>query len=165
VADPLVISIPHRLGEDEVLPQVKKALGKASQLFPVLKVEQEVWSGDRLTSAVRALGPVAAQMAANDHVERVAQSDANRGCERSGRRRIGDKCGDESAGQTRWPCNSTMASGSWSVATLGWRSNLSTPLSMRGAHDEVHHLIRSLQDAPYSEAMPTPIARAPGRRA
>jgi hypothetical protein len=70
VADPLVISIPHRLGKDEALRRVKPALGKASHHFPVLKVEQEVWSGDRLDFRVRALGHVAAGMVqvADDNV-------------------------------------------------------------------------------------------------
>ena len=48
MAEPLVITIPHKLGKDEALRRVKPPLGKASLNFPVLKVEEEVWSGDRL---------------------------------------------------------------------------------------------------------------------
>jgi hypothetical protein len=60
MAEPLVITIPHKLGKDEALRRIKPALGNASQNFPVLKVEQEVWSEDRLDFRVRALGQVAA---------------------------------------------------------------------------------------------------------
>ena len=57
---PLVVSIPHKLGKDEALRRIKPALGKASSSFPVLSVEQEIWSGDRMDFRVRALGQVAA---------------------------------------------------------------------------------------------------------
>src|SRR2546423_8984774 len=60
MAEPLVISIPHNLGKDEALRRVKSALGKASSSFPVLTVEDETWSGDRMDFRVRALGQVAA---------------------------------------------------------------------------------------------------------
>ena len=40
--------------------RVKPALAKASESFPVLKVEEETWSGDRLDFRVRALGQGAA---------------------------------------------------------------------------------------------------------
>ena len=60
MADPLVITIPHKLGKEEALRRVKPALGKASESFPVLKVEEEVWSGERMDFKVRALGQVAA---------------------------------------------------------------------------------------------------------
>jgi hypothetical protein len=59
VAEPLVITIPHRLGKEETLRRIKPALAKASETFPVLKVEEEIWSGDRMNFRVRALGQVA----------------------------------------------------------------------------------------------------------
>jgi hypothetical protein len=60
VTEPLVIIFPHKLGKDEALRRIKPALGKAAQNFPVLKVDEETWSGDRLDFRVRALGQVAA---------------------------------------------------------------------------------------------------------
>ena len=60
MAEPLVITIPHKLGKEEALRRIKPALGKASQNFPVLKVEEEVWSNERMDFRVRALGQVAA---------------------------------------------------------------------------------------------------------
>ena len=56
----LVVAIPHKLGKDEALRRIKPALSKASSSFPVLSVEEEVWSGDRMDFRVRALGQVAA---------------------------------------------------------------------------------------------------------
>jgi hypothetical protein len=60
VSGPLVVAIPHKLGKDEALRRIKPALSKASSSFPVLSVEEEVWSGDRMDFRVRALGQVAA---------------------------------------------------------------------------------------------------------
>lgn len=60
MAAPLVITIAHKLGKEEALRRVRPALSKASESFPVLKVEEELWSGDRMDFRVRALGQVAA---------------------------------------------------------------------------------------------------------
>jgi Putative polyhydroxyalkanoic acid system protein (PHA_gran_rgn) len=60
MAEPLVITIPHKLGKEEALRRLKPALGKASQNFPALKVEEEVWSNERMDFRVRTLGQVAA---------------------------------------------------------------------------------------------------------
>ena len=71
MAEPLVVRIPHKLGKEEALRRVKPALDKASSSFPVLAVEEETWSGDRLSFRVRALGQVAAGNVevAEDHVQ------------------------------------------------------------------------------------------------
>ena len=60
MSEPLVITIPHKLGKEEALRRVKPALGKASENFPILKVDEETWFGDRLDFRVRAMGQVAA---------------------------------------------------------------------------------------------------------
>jgi hypothetical protein len=60
MAEPLVISIAHKLGKEEALRRIKPPLSKASEGFPVLKVEEEVWSSARMDFRVRALGQVAA---------------------------------------------------------------------------------------------------------
>jgi hypothetical protein len=59
MAEPLVVTIAHRLGKAEALRRIKPTLAKASEHFPVLKVEQEVWTENRLDFRVRALGQVA----------------------------------------------------------------------------------------------------------
>ena len=56
---PLIVTIPHKLGKDEALRRIKPALGNASSSLPVLKVEEEIWAGDRMDFKVRALGQVA----------------------------------------------------------------------------------------------------------
>ena len=60
MSEPLVITIAHELGKDEALRRIKPALGKASQSFSVLSVDEETWSGDRMDFRVRALGQAAA---------------------------------------------------------------------------------------------------------
>lgn len=60
MSEPLVITIAHKLGKDEALRRLKPALGKASSTFPVLKVEEEMWSGDRMDFRVSAMGQLAA---------------------------------------------------------------------------------------------------------
>jgi hypothetical protein len=60
MSEPLIITISHKLGKEEALRRIKPALSSASKSFPVLKLEEEVWSGDQLNFKVRALGQVAA---------------------------------------------------------------------------------------------------------
>jgi hypothetical protein len=59
MSKPIVVSIPHKLGKEEALRRIKPALSKASASFPVLAVEQEIWTDDRMEFRVRALGQVA----------------------------------------------------------------------------------------------------------
>jgi hypothetical protein len=50
--------------------RLKPGLANAARSFPVITVEEELWSGDRLSFRVRALGQVASGTvdAAEDHV-------------------------------------------------------------------------------------------------
>lgn len=57
--DPLVATVSHSLGKDEVIRRLKPALGRAVQMFPVLNLEQEQWSGDRMDFRVKAFGQFA----------------------------------------------------------------------------------------------------------
>src|SRR3974390_3687884 len=57
MAEPLVVTIPHRLGKDEALRHLKEGLGRAKTEFAwLLSLEEEVWTGDRLTFRAAALG-------------------------------------------------------------------------------------------------------------
>jgi hypothetical protein len=71
MSEPLVVKIPHQLGKEEALRRVKPALAKASSTFPVLAVEEETWTGDRMSFRVRALGQLAAGNVdvCEDHVQ------------------------------------------------------------------------------------------------
>ena len=60
MSEPVVVTLPHKLGREEALRRVRPALSKVSDSFPLLKVEQEVWSDDRMDFRVRAMGQVAA---------------------------------------------------------------------------------------------------------
>jgi hypothetical protein len=59
MSGPLIVTIPHKLGKEEALRRIKPARGNAASSFPVLKVEEETWAGDRMDFRVRALGQVA----------------------------------------------------------------------------------------------------------
>ena len=57
MSEPLIVVIPHRLGKDEALRRIKDGLGRAKSEFAwLLSVEEEVWTGDRLSFRVSALG-------------------------------------------------------------------------------------------------------------
>ena len=58
---PVTISVPHRLGREEAVRRLKSGLSRmANNLGGVIKIEQEVWSGDRLTFQMQGLGQSAA---------------------------------------------------------------------------------------------------------
>jgi len=68
---PLVVSIPHRLGKQEAVRRLKTGLGQARTSFShLMSVDEEVWSGDRLTFRLRALGQSASGAidVAEDHL-------------------------------------------------------------------------------------------------
>jgi hypothetical protein len=55
--EPLIVNIPHRLGKDEALRRIKDGLGRGRPEFArLLTIEEETWTGDRLTFSVKALG-------------------------------------------------------------------------------------------------------------
>jgi hypothetical protein len=57
MSEPLVVIIPHRLGKDDALRRIKDGLGRAKTEFAwLLSLEEEAWSGDRLTFCAAALG-------------------------------------------------------------------------------------------------------------
>ena len=57
MSEPLIVVIPHRLGKDEALRRLRDGLGHAKTEFAwLLALEEEVWTGDRLTFRAAALG-------------------------------------------------------------------------------------------------------------
>ena len=55
--EPLIVNIPHRLGKDEALRRIKDGLGRGRAEFArLLTIEEETWTGDRLTFSVKAIG-------------------------------------------------------------------------------------------------------------
>ena len=60
MSKPLIVSIPHRLGKDEAVRQLKAGLGNArSRYGAVFAVQEEIWTGDSLQFRVSALGQAA----------------------------------------------------------------------------------------------------------
>jgi Putative polyhydroxyalkanoic acid system protein (PHA_gran_rgn) len=70
MSEPLIVSIPHRLGREEAVRRLKGGLGRAASTVPVLKVDEERWEGDQMFFRVRALGQAASGQinVAEDHV-------------------------------------------------------------------------------------------------
>src|SRR5262245_52016624 len=61
MSQPVVVSIPHRLGKEEALARLKSGFGRVRGSFNhLLTIQEEIWNGNRLQFRVRALGQVAA---------------------------------------------------------------------------------------------------------
>jgi len=61
MSQPLVVSIPHRLGKQEATRRLKTGLSNARANYAQwLTLEEETWSGDSVQFRVRALGQSAA---------------------------------------------------------------------------------------------------------
>ena len=57
MSEPLVIIIPHSLGKDEALRRIQAGLSRAKTEFAwLLSLEEEVWTGNRLTFRATPLG-------------------------------------------------------------------------------------------------------------
>jgi hypothetical protein len=70
MSEPLVVSIPHRLGREEAVRRIKGGLSRAAANVPVLTVDEERWEGERMFFRVRAIGQAASGQidVADDHV-------------------------------------------------------------------------------------------------
>jgi len=57
MTEPLVVTIPHRIGKEEALRRIKTGIGRAKTEFAhLIRIEDDTWDGDRLTFAASALG-------------------------------------------------------------------------------------------------------------
>ena len=71
MSTPVVVNIPHRLGKEEAVRRLKAGLSSArAEYNHLLKVEEEIWEGDKLRFRVGALGlhPSGEIVVAQDHV-------------------------------------------------------------------------------------------------
>lgn len=56
MAQPFIVSIPHKLGKEEAVRRLKAGLGSVkNQYSQVVQVNEEIWSGDRLAFSITAL--------------------------------------------------------------------------------------------------------------
>ena len=57
MTEPLVVTIPHSLGKAEAVRRIRDGIARAKTEFAyLLRIDNDVWEGDRLTFAARALG-------------------------------------------------------------------------------------------------------------
>ena len=57
MTEPLVVTIPHRLGKDEAKARIQGGFGRAKTEFAhLISVQNDTWEGDRLSFAASALG-------------------------------------------------------------------------------------------------------------
>lgn len=70
MSQPLVVKIPHRLGQEEAVRRLKSGLSRAAESIPVLQVEEESWTDNAMAFRVRALGQAASGTVdvGDDHV-------------------------------------------------------------------------------------------------
>jgi hypothetical protein len=60
MSEPLVVSIPHRLGRDEAVRRIKSGVAEARPHFAhLLTISDETWDDNRLSFRASALGQVA----------------------------------------------------------------------------------------------------------
>jgi hypothetical protein len=56
MSEPLVVTIPHRLGKDEALSRIKNGLTRAEGEFAwALRFDEQRWDGDRLDFRISAM--------------------------------------------------------------------------------------------------------------
>ena len=71
MAQPFIVSIPHKLGKHEATRRLKAGLGSIkNQYSQMIQVNEEIWSGDRLAFTITALKQKASGTidVADDHV-------------------------------------------------------------------------------------------------
>ena len=56
---PVLVTIPHSLGREEAIRRLKSGLGSASANLPVLKIDEETWTDNRLAFRFTTLGQTA----------------------------------------------------------------------------------------------------------
>ena len=57
MTEPLVVTIPHRLGKDEAARRIRDGIGRAKGEFAhLIRIDNDTWEGDRLAFAASALG-------------------------------------------------------------------------------------------------------------
>lgn len=76
MSEPLVVSIPHRLGREEAVRRIKSGFAGAHAHFAhLITISEETWDEDRLSFRASALGQVASGLidVREDHVVLTVQ--------------------------------------------------------------------------------------------
>lgn len=59
MTEPLIVTISHSLGKEAATERLKSGLARATSTLPILKLENEVWSGDRMDFRMSGMGATA----------------------------------------------------------------------------------------------------------
>ena len=59
MTQPLVVTVSHSLGKEEATNRLKNGLAKATSSLPMFKLDEEQWTGDRMSFKLSAMGHVA----------------------------------------------------------------------------------------------------------
>jgi hypothetical protein len=57
MSKPLVVSIPHSLGKEEAMRRLRSGLSRAATSIPLMKVDEETWTGNRMSFRGPSHGP------------------------------------------------------------------------------------------------------------
>jgi len=71
MSKPLVVSLPHRLGQQEAQRRIQAGLAGVRQKYgSIISFDEETWAGNRLTLKLRAVGQTAGAIVdvEDDHV-------------------------------------------------------------------------------------------------
>src|SRR5262245_53835327 len=56
MTEPMIITVSHSIGKEEAVSRLKNGLARVTSGLPMLKLEDEVWTGDRLDFRLSAMG-------------------------------------------------------------------------------------------------------------
>jgi hypothetical protein len=56
MSKPLVVTVPHSLGKEEAINRLKNGLARATSTLPMFTLNEEIWTGDRMTFKLSAMG-------------------------------------------------------------------------------------------------------------
>jgi hypothetical protein len=57
MSEPLVVTIPHRLGKDEAARRIRDGVARAkSEFATLLRIDNDAWEGDRYSFSAAAFG-------------------------------------------------------------------------------------------------------------
>lgn len=59
MTEPLIVTVSHSLGKEAAIERLRSGLARATSTLPILKLEDEVWSGDRMDFRMSGMGAVA----------------------------------------------------------------------------------------------------------
>ena len=59
MSKPLIVSIPHSLGKEEATRRLRSGLAQAATSIPIMKIDEESWTGNRMTFRIHAMGQIA----------------------------------------------------------------------------------------------------------